>query len=196
MIYWLSINLTTVFWGLFRPHRVLIVPNFVIGCILLLLILIILFIISYVFIVGRYVRVLGLKRPQKTSNVSVPLSIELHNTIFFRAFGAISLHLECQRFLCFCLYITVIPCNLLHWMRGLGYPLTRKGKIHHNETQVWKPTGDNRGESYLQNLLSKMAKNLDTSSPSIFQQHVTFLDWMSAVHTKLFDNFSFCVSRG
>ncbi len=31
------INLTTVFWGLFRPRRALIVPNFVIGCILLLL---------------------------------------------------------------------------------------------------------------------------------------------------------------
>ncbi len=27
--------------------------------------------ISYVFIVGRYVRVWGLKRPQKTSNVSI-----------------------------------------------------------------------------------------------------------------------------
>ena len=35
-------NLIMVFWGLFRPRRVLIVPNFVIGCILLLLILIIL----------------------------------------------------------------------------------------------------------------------------------------------------------
>ena len=36
------LNLTMVFWGLFRPHRTLIVPNFVIGYILLLLILIIL----------------------------------------------------------------------------------------------------------------------------------------------------------
>ncbi len=29
-----NLNLTTVFWGLFRPRRALIVPNFVIGCIL------------------------------------------------------------------------------------------------------------------------------------------------------------------
>ncbi len=35
-------NLTTVFWGLFRPRRALIVPNFVIGWMLLLLNLIIL----------------------------------------------------------------------------------------------------------------------------------------------------------
>ncbi len=54
-------NLTTVFWGLFRPRRALIGPNFVIGWILLLLI----------FIVGRSVKVWGLKRPQKTSNVSI-----------------------------------------------------------------------------------------------------------------------------
>ncbi len=33
------INLTTAFWGLFRPRRALIVPTFVICCILLLLIL-------------------------------------------------------------------------------------------------------------------------------------------------------------
>ncbi len=38
----LMVNLTTVFWGLFTPRRALIVPNFVIGCILLLLILVIL----------------------------------------------------------------------------------------------------------------------------------------------------------
>ena len=34
------LNLTTVFWGLFRPRRVFIVPYFVIGWILLLLILV------------------------------------------------------------------------------------------------------------------------------------------------------------
>ncbi len=39
----MGINLTTVFWGLFRPCRALIVPNFVIGCILLLLILILIY---------------------------------------------------------------------------------------------------------------------------------------------------------
>ena len=50
------VNLTMVSWGLFRPLRALIVPNFVIG---------------YIFIVGRHVRVWGLKRLQKTSNVSI-----------------------------------------------------------------------------------------------------------------------------
>ncbi len=42
--------------------------------------------------------------------------------------------------------------------RGLGNPLTRKVKIHHNEIQVWKHTmGDNRGQAYLQNPFSKTA---------------------------------------
>ncbi len=60
VILYFSFNLTTVFWVFFRPRRALIVPNLVIGCQ-----------ISYVFTVGRYVRVWGLKRPQKTSNVSI-----------------------------------------------------------------------------------------------------------------------------
>ncbi len=42
MVYIQNINLTMVFWSLFRPRRALIVPNFVIGGMLLLLILVIL----------------------------------------------------------------------------------------------------------------------------------------------------------
>ena len=39
--------------------------------------------------------------------------------------------------------------------RGLGNPLTRKGKIHHHIEYVrfGNAMGDNRGETYLQNKL-------------------------------------------
>ena len=113
---WLPvINLTTVFWGLFRSRRPWIVPNFVIGLILLLFILVILCInvgiqtdiwfsccqINYVFVAGRSVRVWGLKRTQKTGNVSIFETVVRLNMVQI---------VNDNRMLCWLLHVFLIPC--------------------------------------------------------------------------------------